>query len=404
MDTRTNPGDSLVGSTIGSTLTYYQVFRYTPQTFFGDFTLPCAVENAGCTPDRPCCWGACEGYEPGHCEKTYPDAYWCDDAQSQTECEAAAATCRWVDETPGSCPAWPRVELPSDTRISVFMKTPLVERLYDSLVVGPKSLLRRFLPKKPDILPPTVDYITGENDIETTVPGLDTAEYSGSTSDLNSPSVDAGSGGAPADIYFDRIGSLADHFLGGAAYYWNLNFQRMFRPQDLINAYAPPPGTTGINCDQTRPLQPYSCVPRQNYIDVARRWYGLPTQGYPYAEECFNDTVFRANSGGIDPGLALVIWLNESDTSNYQRIGNVSDFGMVFSPHNDWVAQITAFINHAKFIKSACAAELAIYDPVQVFAARFKSSSCIPYAGANTYANTIKNTWSFISSCSFPFP
>ena len=400
VDTRTNPGDSLVGSTIGSTLTYYQVFQYTPK-YFVPFAPGCRVENQSCTPSDACCWGNCEGYQEGGCFG--PPSTGCNNL-NEIACKNSGGLCEWQDEVPGSCPVWPRRELPSDTRISVFMKTPLVERLYDSLVVGPKSLLRRFLPKKPDILPPTVDYITGENDIETTVPGQDTAEYSGSTPDLNSPSVDAGSGGAPADIYFDRIGSLADHFLGGAAYYWNLNFQRMFRPQDLINAYAPPPGTTGINCDQTRPLQPYSCVPRQNYIDVARRWYGLPTQGYPYAEECFNDTVFRANSGGIDPGLALVIWLNESDTSNYQKIGNVSDFGMVFSPHNDWLAQIAAFINHVKFIKSVCASELAIFDPIQVFAARFKSSSCIPYAGANTYANTIKNTWSFISSCSFPFP
>jgi len=407
-DARSSPGDNLVGSSIGSTLTYHQVFQYTPEHLV-DFPLPCAVENAGCTPDRICCWGECQGYQPGGCYGPYPICKTFGKSACENYPYPGAGLCEWQDEEPGKCEAWPRRELNSNTRISVFIKTPLVERLYDSLVVGADSLLRRFLPKKPDILGPGADYLTGEHDIETTVPGQDTAQYSGSTSNLNNPRVDSGSGGAPADIYFDRLGSLADHFLGGAVSYENLNFQRLWRPLDIIDAYSPPIGTKGINCNKSRPLQAVACVNRANYIDVARRWYGLPTQGYPYAEECFNDAVFLSNQAGVNPALVLLIWMNESDTSNYLKIGNVSDFGMVFYPHNNWLAQITAFINFVKQIKSTCSAEIIQYGWARVFAAKFSYNTnlnkCIPTADTDEYAQNITNTtWDYISSCPFPAP
>lgn len=481
-DFRNNPGDSLLGQSINATLTYYQLFRYSPQQVIdcsGGCNLggssggvlcvvqPCVVEGDQCTITEPtqCCtdelrggiggaagncpWlSECEHADddyycvpnPSDCNGQYEDTFpyscttrtgghsnWtCCGPQTAPEyecmaavpgyqnfcsglshslCTANSAYCDWrrvysghnpVPDPP-FCPAWPEDALASAARVSTFNKTPLVDKVYYTLVTSNQSVLRRWLHARPTSIPDS-DWL--KNDKETTLPSSTTVGYTASTSDLENPSYTAGTGGTTGAMYFPYLGSLSDYFLGAPSFE-NNNLQRHFRP------YRPSLGNTApitgdINCNQTAPTANTACVNRENYIRIAEAWM---TTGYPYARECYNDTVLRAQAAGINPGLALLIWLNESDTSNYEAIPDVSDFGMIFSPHNDYSAQIDAFLNHANFIRNVCSAELAIYDPVEVFAARFKSSSCVPYPGANTYAAGLKVKWSWIGgSCPFPFP
>jgi len=54
-----------------------------------------------------------------------------------------------------TCPLWPDKGLKSSSRIAIFVKTPYVERIYETLVAAPDSLLRRFLPLGGGIPQPT---------------------------------------------------------------------------------------------------------------------------------------------------------------------------------------------------------------------------------------------------------
>jgi len=185
-------------------------------------------------------------------ENPYPDtprgtcaiigAYPCGDHDLPTTCSSYGDCCSWeVDQvgrpphppTPTCSLLWPRQELKNAGRIAIFVKTPMVERIYDTLVSGEQSLLRRFLPKKPDDVADDKYIKIGKY----ALPGAGSADYSAvsdpSGADVNNVHVSAGSGGAPA-LYFPKVGSLYDYILGGGRE--KLNLQCLLRPQGSCNA------------------------------------------------------------------------------------------------------------------------------------------------------------------------
>jgi hypothetical protein len=74
---------------------------------------------------------------------------------NKTDCLAEPLNCDWTDRpyvehpNPPHCPVWPYRDLRSAAIVNPFTKNPLVEKIYDLLVINPQSLLRRWLPKLP---------------------------------------------------------------------------------------------------------------------------------------------------------------------------------------------------------------------------------------------------------------
>jgi len=233
----TNYGDLLMGNTTNSDLTYYQRFEYNPA--YRGTIQGCSLEGQPCTLDSQCC-AFNAGYTAGGC--TGNEEYVCDYINSsvtvlpcptydEATCTAFPGRlyCQMVlEQTVGSCNPWPRRELDSAAQISVFTKTPLIEKIYDTLVVGPQSIMRRFLPLKPTGWP-EAEYLKGETNLENAIPGATTTNYTGTAVGLNTPLVSGGNGLFPIDIYFDRLGSLSDHFLGDITEE-KANLQKMLRP------------------------------------------------------------------------------------------------------------------------------------------------------------------------------
>jgi hypothetical protein len=447
----TNPGDNLMADAINATLTYYQLFRWSPELliacpcpagFSGCVSQPCVEEHRSCigrTGPTACCWGncpnpppppsmcigptfceglgqsACEALTASGCSWTTPSDYGI--CIGPTYCEPldvdaclTTLNCFWTGTRPITrCPAWPTTDLRSAARHSVFTKTPLIERIYDILIADPMSVLRRWLPKLPLTATSSWEIATGR---ENTIPAASGVTYLGSTADLQNGRVSAGLGGSGA-LYFPHLGSLSDYILDPPTQ-TNLNLQRLLRPKGFAGGTSASSGL--INCNVNLPPQTAACVSRSNYVSVANRWFN-PPRGTPYADLCFDDVVYRARAAGVPPGLALLAWLNECDTSNYGAVGTCWDFGVVSQPQNNFSSQLNAYLAHANLIRLACARELSGgVDPVEVYASRYITRYCslaeIQNGGDSAYYNYVRgyiiamnNLWRTIGGgCSFPFP
>lgn len=417
-DTRTVNSDSLLGGTVNGTLTYIQLFRYTPELAIGCGNCP----GSGACIDRPtqcqvleddvcdyggafrCCWGECPPLPPGNCYNNHSITGYCDyftcSGSDEASCLAVNSTCCEWDQPPSICPTWPERELRSAARLNPFVKSPFVDKVYNLLVTGPQSLLSRWLPKLP--LTETDSWVLKPGRDEA-IPAQTQAAYTGSTSDLHRTLVNAGRGGQAA-VYFPYLGSIADNILGMPTVE-NLNLQRILRPQGFVGS-PPTVETAGdINCNIAAPEVDLACVNKANYIDVAQRWTAYPDG--THAEQCYNDVVARADAAGINPGLALLIWLNESGASNYEYNPDVEDFGQHTGDYNqthNFDRQITGFLLNVGYIRSRCAAEIPTYGFRSFAAIYLTGNSCVPNAADDAYAAMLQTEWSWISSCPFPFP
>jgi hypothetical protein len=428
-ETKTNKADQLLGKEVNGTLTYYQLFRYTPQLAIGCGNCPgsgacidrpsqCqALENETCNDGGSiflrCCWGDCPDLPSGECNNNHSIPGYCDyitcSGTDDASCTASNSTCCYWNQPSVQCPAWPERDLRSAARMNPFTKTPFVDKLYDLLVLGPQSMLKRWLPKMPEIATSSWEIKAGRED---TIPASTMAQYTGSTQNLDNQRVTAGRGGSGV-LYFPFLGSTADHILGQPTNE-NLNLQRMLRPKGFVGSLTA--SMSGdINCNTNLPEQNAPCVNRDNFIDVAERWTSMP-EG-THAEMCFNDVVFRANEAGVNPGLSLLIWLNESDASNYLWRTPVEDFGVhvgQYNTPNNFDQQITGHLLTVQAIRSRCASEINTYGGVRVFAAIYLvGNSCVPNAASDLYAlgdGTAQNPgligkWNWIGGgCDFPFP
>lgn len=164
-DTKFNPGDDLLGPTITAGLLYTQKYTY-----------PALPKPAGCVEDN----------------QTTSNPIYC--------CSKGGTIVDGTDPTHiiYRCNTSPGYSENTKGRIAVFTKTPLVEYIYDTLVVGTQSVFKRLMPQGN---PKEFKEIAGQ------------AQYSVS-SDANKLAVAGQSGGTPT-IFFPHVGSLKEYFLDG---------------------------------------------------------------------------------------------------------------------------------------------------------------------------------------------
>lgn len=203
------PGDDLVGPKITGTLLYTQKHEYT------------ACPSVGCVQDgdyTPLGTGpeACCSYNPGNaeCHTDYTDVVF--DGSG-----AASYKCGFLYQS-------------TDTagKVATFVKSPLIEYVYDKLIVGEDSLFGRFMP----------EIATGQKFKE--VPSSTT--YEAEAKSLNAEGASAsvkvaeGQGGSPT-LYFPHLGSIANYWLG--------DFQKSLRPQGygtVLNSFDQPTSGSGL--------------------------------------------------------------------------------------------------------------------------------------------------------------
>jgi hypothetical protein len=269
--------------------------------------------------------------------------------------------------------------------LSTTSSTPNVDDIWSRLVAGPASVFKRIFPKTN-----TEGGIGQIMDI----PGSTNITYSG-----------GGISQSKADIKFPHIGGISEYFLKG--------IQTILKPKGYGESIIFAPATEGeaIDCDKNAPdVSLKNTLNKQDYYQLALRWVGSETG--TKALECYNDTVKKAQEAGINPAFALLIWLHESDASNY----NIStmDFGANYPAPAGFVGQINEFFNRAKNYTvddvrcnwSNLPSDQK--DNMHVFAWIYRNGRCDPNyvnpegeTGEQYYQN-LSEQWKYITSCPFP--
>lgn len=259
--------------------------------------------------------------------------------------------------------------------------TPFADQVWSNLVAGGSSVFRRIFPKvNTGSLGSLIDY-----------PTVTTAQYSATGAQIT-PTT--------GELYLPHMGGVSEYFLKG--------IQTMLRPKgygesivfgDKISA-----SSGDVNCNQSAPaIEVPGILNREQTFDLASRW-GVGEGNK--VMECYYDVVNRALAAGIHPGLALVIWLNESNASNY----NVSeqDFGVNDSTIlKNFNKQIERFLGIPKSSKYMDCANQSIWSsPMEGFLYMYKSGNC--YKDGNEdgriYYEMIRDeVWGMINyACPFP--
>jgi len=268
-DVRVNPGDDLYGSTVNATLTYSQGFSYTP-----------AIQP----PIPPSCGGG-----------DLADCTNLSDPTGQTGdfdrcCDLLVTRCEDIDfgagydwRCTGPITGSSDLSFPTEARVATFVKTPAIEHIYQTLVAGQQSVLRRFAPWYPSPAPGQQDLTIRQGPL--TLPAAADAVYTGSAGTAtathpNSPgnvSITAGNETSGGRVYFGRVGSLFEYFLGSGSD--NFNLQKMLRPQGfgsgpLSNAPAAPSTCGAIT--SLPALPPADPLCNSNTGSVCRKDFSSP--------------------------------------------------------------------------------------------------------------------------------
>lgn len=173
--TFTNPGDDLVGPKITGSLYYTQKYEYTAQS-----------KPAGCIAD----------------ESPYP-------------ADRSRLCCSGIYQSNFLCGKLEDVRIPTKGKIALFVKNPLVEYIYNSLVAGSDSLFKRFMP---------ADKTQKFEEIGTPVT-FDAAASSANHGDSQTELAVGGDTGATPTLYVPHLGSLKK--------YWLDDLQKALRPQGV---------------------------------------------------------------------------------------------------------------------------------------------------------------------------
>lgn len=233
-------GDNLFGQQITGKLTYTQKFRFTPIA---------APPGQSCiTQDPPCPSGNCnscsmpENPDPS-LPSVCPSAGSCAwrDGNNQRYCSTSVTTfCGTYANITGTT-----ITLPTEARTAVFTKTPLIDAFYDNLISAKNSFFRRFVNWYPSSSPDTTIRSGSLAFPVKTQVGYSATAAIPTPPESAPDKARAGAGnntGGP-EIYFPRLGSLADYFLGGPTNE-RLNLQKMLRPKNFGSIIGP--GGVGI--------------------------------------------------------------------------------------------------------------------------------------------------------------
>lgn len=214
-DAKTNPGDDLLGpKNITARLTYTQ--KYTYKT---------APHPAGCKEDNDSFSVFGSGPRPKCCSEYAGNGY-----SSLQPGSVVVPNPRGLTQVTYKCAPRADRDFPTEGRAVVYTKTPLVEYIYNTLVVGPQSVLKRIFPSGN---PQEFKEIPGQANFAASAIGLN--------QDSQKVNIKAGGGSTPPTLNFPHLGSLYEYFLVG--------LQKALRP--LGGAFGlpvSPPSLSG-NCN-----------------------------------------------------------------------------------------------------------------------------------------------------------
>lgn len=280
-------------------------------------------------------------------------------------------------------------ERKANVALSVYTHTPKINELWYRTVFGDMSIFKRIFPQSLSGKSQTLD-----------LPGVTTAKYestSGETVLAGDP--DNNRAGSRAEIFIPHLGGVQEYFLKG--------IQKMLRPKD-VGGSSPvsgvtTPGSGEINCDKsTPPVTLPGVLTIDSYHDLALRWVG----GAPgtHARDCYYDVIKRAQSQGVNPMMALWVWVHESDASNYNV--SVEDFGVHFGQPQGFVDQINGFLSRAKSYNRnhyTCAGT-GITNDLQAFAYIYKSGRCDnSQPGAEQFWREMQDQFNWVApGCTLP--
>lgn len=268
--------------------------------------------------------------------------------------------------------------------LGVVTETPKADELWSRLVAGPAGIFKRIFP-----LVGEGSAIVGILDM----PGATNVTYSGSG--LVSAGNPEGRSGEEAELYFPHLGGISEYFLKG--------IQTILRPkgygEQILSGAAGTFASSGeIDCNQSAPNVSLSrTLNRQQTFQLALNWIGGQTGNHVL--ECYNDVAGRAKSAGVNAALTLLLWLNESNASNYNL--SPADFGVRQLDNQGFNAQITRFLTLPASYRSNYPSCFGRGNDTMSFLRLFMSGNCTDAEGLE-YANGIVSKWNFITSCPFP--
>ena len=169
-------------------------------------------------------------------------------------------------------------------------------------------------------------------------------------------------------------------------------------------------GDIEIDCNQGVSASS-SCLFGQSDIEnLAISWVGGASGNH--VSECYGDVISRARSAGVSAPFAMLIWLNESNASNYNL--SRQDFG-INNPALEcsFNAQITQFLTLPDAYRAnypQCFNSPPInpgtgrpMTSMEAFLWIFRTGDCNPANGdGQSYAAGIMDRWSWVSNCSMP--
>jgi hypothetical protein len=135
--------------------------------------------------------------------------------------------------------------------------------------------------------------------------------------------------------------------------------------QQMVSTLVPPPengncvlksatdgGNGDGNCNSSVGDKTAGGLNSTSYEEKVNKWDARG--GTNLAKKCFNDTVCRSESAGVDPKIALTIWLSESSASNYTTPRTGMDFGISSAARKNFNAQITVFLKQPAAMLAEC--------------------------------------------------
>lgn len=297
-------------------------------------------------------------------------------------------TCEEVNNQPS-----PSCTKSVNVALSLNTLTPKADEIWQRTVAGPSAIFKRIFPKVGVGGP-----ILGILDI----PAATKVNYEsadGTTVFAGNPQNQRS--GSGAELYFPHLGSVQEYFLKG--------IQTALRPkgfgeQVLSGELGTFPSSGEINCDVNAPEVSLSgALNKEQYFQLALRW--RPDNTGTHALECYNDVVRRSRDAGVNPGLALWLWVHESGASNYDI--SDEDFGVHTGKPEGFVAQIEGFFARAKSPTYKASSNLCsgtgVTSDLQAWALVYKSGSCDPNGGGKGFYDDLLKSWSFVNpGCSLP--
>lgn len=340
-DVRSNPGDKLFGqSTTANSKPITGTIKY--------------AAKFSCTFDPPVTDQTC--YDDCVNSGTYP-----------VEC---------VDR----CTPERTCEKEANVALSVYSKNPKINEIYERTVSGDQSVYKRMFPK---------DLTSLAQDI----PAITKANYSSDADKTFAGDPKNDRPGDQAQLFIPHLGSVYDYFLKG--------IQIALRPRgfgEFVSGVSNLLFNVQINCNQNAPdVSLNGVLGKEDFTQFALNHAGGPGT---HAKECYNDVILKSKATGINPALSLLIWLWESDASNYSM--SVEDFGVHTGFVRGFNDQFNGFLERVNTYESRFPECFKSLPYMEAFLRIYNGGNCTNEKGLQYYTD-VKSYWPLVApGCPFP--